>query len=71
MKLKKLSNTVKFNPAHKRYKGSRFYYYPIQDLQWNRIDRMDLQWNRRNRIGYAEAHYVHYPDYCNTIYYIR
>lgn len=61
MKLKKLSNTVKFNLAYKRYTGSRFYYYPIQDLQWNGI----------SYIGYAEAHYVHFPDDCNTIYYIR
>ena len=60
MKLKKLSNTVKFNLAHKRYKGWRYFYYPIRDEE--------LRWNK---IGYAEAHYVHYPDYCNTIYYIR
>lgn len=24
-----------------------------------------------DRIGYAEFHYVHYPKYCNTKYYIK
>jgi hypothetical protein len=61
MKLKKLNNTVKFNPAYKRYKGWRYFYYPIQD-------EPDLRWNK---IGYAEGHYIHWPDYCNAIYYLK
>lgn len=61
MKLKKLNNTVKFNPAYKRYKGWRYFYYPIQG-------EPEFRWNK---IGYAEAHYIHWPDYCNTIYYIK
>ena len=61
MKLKKLSNTVKFNPAYKRYKGWRYFYYLIQDEPL-------LQ---RNKIGYAETHYIHWPAYCNAIYYLK